>query len=48
MPTKLPQYVGAQRFLEMVNETRYNDNNSGGWYQTYATIYFIVPTVLYN
>ena len=32
MPTKLPQYVGAQRFLEMVNETRYNDNNSGGWY----------------
>lgn len=36
MPTKLPQYVGAQRFLEMVNETRYNDNNSGGWYQTYS------------
>ena len=36
MPTKLPKYVGAQRFLEMVNETRYNDNNSGGWYQTYS------------
>ena len=36
MPTKLPQYVGAQRFLEMVNETRYNDNNSGGWFQTYS------------
>ena len=36
MPTKLPQYVGAQRFLEMVNETRYNDSNSGGWYQTYS------------
>ena len=36
MPTKLPQYVGAQRFLEMVNETRYNDNKSGGWYQTYS------------
>ena len=36
MPTKLPEYVGAQRFLEMVNETRYNDNNSGGWYQTYS------------
>ena len=30
MPTELPKYVGAQRFLEMTNETRYNDNNAGG------------------
>lgn len=36
MPTELPKYVGAQRFLEMTNETRYNDNNAGGWYQTYS------------
>ncbi len=35
-PTTLPTYVGAQRFLEMVNETRYNDNPTGGWYQTYS------------
>ncbi len=36
MPTKLPAYVGAQRYMEMVNETRYNDNPDGGWYQTYT------------
>lgn len=36
MPTKLPEYVGAQRYLEMINETRFNDNNSGGWYQAYS------------
>lgn len=36
IPTNLPKYVGAQRYLEMVNETRYNDNNSGGWYQAYS------------
>jgi len=36
MPTRLPEYVGAQRFMEMVNELRYNDNNAGGWYQTYS------------
>lgn len=35
-PTELPGYVGATRFLEMVNETRYNDNPAGGWYQTYT------------
>lgn len=35
-PTKLPEYVGAQRFLEMTNELRYNDNPSGGWFQTYS------------
>lgn len=36
MPTKLPEFVGVQRFLEMANETRYNDNNAGGWYQAYS------------
>jgi len=36
MPTKLPKYVGVQRYLEMTNELRYNDNNSGSWYQTYS------------
>ena len=36
IPTKLPTYVGAQRYMEMVNETRYNDNPDGGWYQTYT------------
>ena len=36
MPTVLPKYVGVQRFLEMTNETRYNDNNTGGWYQAYS------------
>lgn len=36
MPTVMPKNVGAQRFLEMVNETRYNDNPSGGWYQAYS------------
>ena len=36
MPYKQPQYVGIQRYLEMTNELRYNDNNAGGWYQTYS------------
>lgn len=36
MPTKKPGYVGARRYMEMVNETRYNDNPDGGWYQTYT------------
>lgn len=36
IPTKQPEYVGIQRFLEMTNELRYNDNNAGGWYQTYS------------
>ncbi len=35
-PTTLPGYVGVQRFLEMTNELRYNDNPNGGWYQTYT------------
>ena len=36
MPTALPSYVNAKRYMEMVNETRYNDNPDGGWYQTYT------------
>lgn len=36
IPTVLPKYVGAKRFMEMVNETRYNDNHDGGWFQTYT------------
>lgn len=36
MPTNLPKYAGVQRYMEMVNELRYNDNNAGGWYQTYS------------
>lgn len=36
IPTELPKYVKAKQFLEMVNETRYNDNPAGGWYQTYT------------
>ena len=36
MPTVLPEFVGAQRYLEMVNELRYNDNPSGGWYQRFT------------
>lgn len=36
MPTKLPTYVGAERYMEMTNEVRYNDNPDGGWYQTYT------------
>lgn len=35
-PTTLPAYVDVQRYLEMTNELRYNDNNAGGWYQTYS------------
>lgn len=36
MPTKQPEYVGVQRYMEMTNELRYNDNNAGGMYQTYS------------
>lgn len=36
IPTKQPQYVGIQRYLEMTNELRYNDNNAGGMYQAYS------------
>ncbi|TDQ78296.1 SusC/RagA family TonB-linked outer membrane protein [Sphingobacterium yanglingense] len=27
-PTQLPEYVGAQRYLQLVNELRWNDNNN--------------------
>ena len=36
IPTKQPKYVGLQRYLEMSNELRYNDNNAGGWFQAYS------------
>ncbi len=36
MPTVLPKFTGVQRYMEMTNELRYNDNNAGGWYQTYS------------
>lgn len=35
-PTTLPKNVGIQRYLEMTNELRYNDNNAGGRFQTYS------------
>lgn len=31
-----PRLVGPERYMEMANETRYNDNPSAGMYQTYA------------
>ena len=36
IPTHQPKYVGLQRYMEMTNELRYNDNNAGGWYQSYS------------
>ncbi len=36
LPTERPEYVSVGRFMEMVNEIRYNDNNKGGWNQTYS------------
>ncbi len=36
IPTSRPGYVGAQRYMEMFNELRYNDNPSGGWYQRFT------------
>lgn len=37
-PTKLPETVGVQRYLEMVNELNWNDNgnNEGGQYSVYS------------
>lgn len=35
-PTGLPEYVGATRFMEMVNELKYNDNPSAGWNSVYT------------
>ncbi len=37
-PTRLPDYVGAVRYMQMVNELRWNDNGNieGGEYPTYT------------
>jgi len=34
--TTLPKHVDVQRYLEMTNELRYNDNPSGGLFQAYS------------
>ena len=34
-----PRTVGPERIMEMANETRYNDNPSGGMFQTYTEDY---------
>lgn len=31
-----PKKVGPERYMELANESRYNDNPSGGMFQTYA------------
>jgi len=36
IPTSQPKNVGIQRYLEMANELRYNDNPNGGEYQEYT------------
>lgn len=36
IPTKQPSMVGVTRYLEMNNELMYNDNPSGGFFQTYT------------
>lgn len=36
IPTTEPGMVGVQRYLEMTNEMRYNDNPSGGNFQAYS------------
>jgi TonB-linked SusC/RagA family outer membrane protein len=36
IPTSQPKNVGVQRYLEMANELRYNDNPQGGLYQEYT------------
>ncbi len=36
-PTRMPEYVGAQRYLQLTNELRWNDNNNNAnEYPTYA------------
>ncbi len=35
-PTAKPAYANAVDYMKMANETRYNDNNTGGWYQAYS------------
>lgn len=36
IPTNLPEMVSVERYMEMTNELRYNDNNKGGKFQTYT------------
>lgn len=36
IPTEQPDYVDAQQYMLMCNEILYNDNPSGGWWQTYT------------
>ena len=36
VPTELPEFVGPQDYMLMVNEISYNDNPSGGWWQNYT------------
>ena len=36
IPTSNVEFVDLTRYLEMTNELRYNDNPSGGLYQTYS------------
>ncbi|WP_295935700.1 TonB-dependent receptor [uncultured Alistipes sp.] len=35
-PTNMPDYMNAVDYMKAVNELRYNDLPSGGWYQEYA------------
>ena len=36
IPTQQPEYVNIERYLQMTNELRYNDNPAGGKNQTYS------------
>lgn len=36
IPTTSPKYMDVQRYMEVTNELRYNDNPSGGWFQSYS------------
>lgn len=38
-PTAMPEYADATQYMEAVNELRYNDTPSGGWYQEYSKDY---------
>lgn len=36
IPTNLPKFVSATRYMEMTNELLYNDNPTGGWFQRFT------------
>lgn len=36
IPTNLPKFVSATRYMQMTNELLYNDNPAGGWYQRFT------------